>query len=491
MHVWADIAFALVFLAVGWLFWELQAFHERFRFSPRGPSRRRLSARCMPAVVLGYVSLVRKKAARGKAGSGWALMLCLGLRLCPALQGAPCWGFCITLALLLAARVLGALCAAGRLLKTGENIKLAFACDLVQCRPSPCPGATLCACPPLQLWAGAGQLAARRKSVPGGARKGAGAKRVLCRAGRRAGGAFVPVPCASAADAGRRRLCRPAGTGLPGGFPALWKTCSASLNVGAFLLKCDACSAHGPVFIRHRVRKRARAAHLHLSAGRRCAAFSAGCACCPAPRWPRPYARCVRGVCAVHCRAGQTICSAPSGARCRRAFPMPEYARQGFFELCRVAAVNIVILLAANVLSRQANSRKPGCCAHATRAVSVLTLLLLATAASKMGLYILGLWPYGKARAGKRVSCVAGGGVCFSFIVRRAQNASACAAGRVHRRGAVHALLCVLPVQQGIIAYDRMRAWKAAPWPAAVAQANSYLPFDEPAGAGARRASRA
>ena len=33
---WLDSAFALVFLAVGWLFWELQAFHEWFRFSLAG-----------------------------------------------------------------------------------------------------------------------------------------------------------------------------------------------------------------------------------------------------------------------------------------------------------------------------------------------------------------------------------------------------------------------------------------------------------------------
>ncbi len=33
-------------------------------------------------------------------------------------------------------------------------------------------------------------------------------------------------------------------------------------------------------------------------------------------------------------------------------FSYSEYARQGFFELCRVAAINIVILLAANVMSR-------------------------------------------------------------------------------------------------------------------------------------------
>ena len=68
-------------------------------------------------------------------------------------------------------------------------------------------------------------------------------------------------------------------------------------------------------------------------------------------------------------------------------FSYSEYARQGFFELCRVAAINIVILLAANVMSR-AQAAENCLLRVCNTALSALTLLLLATAAAKMALYI-------------------------------------------------------------------------------------------------------
>lgn len=64
-----------------------------------------------------------------------------------------------------------------------------------------------------------------------------------------------------------------------------------------------------------------------------------------------------------------------------------EYAREGFFELCKVAAFNAVILLAANVFSRH-SCRESGFLRLCNILLSVMTLLLLVTAMSKMALYV-------------------------------------------------------------------------------------------------------
>ncbi|NLT15258.1 MAG: DUF4173 domain-containing protein [Clostridiales bacterium] len=64
-----------------------------------------------------------------------------------------------------------------------------------------------------------------------------------------------------------------------------------------------------------------------------------------------------------------------------------EYARQGFFELCGVAAINLALLTAANILSKKPREN------HAVLKafniiLALITLLLIATAFSKMTLYI-------------------------------------------------------------------------------------------------------
>lgn len=84
-------------------------------------------------------------------------------------------------------------------------------------------------------------------------------------------------------------------------------------------------------------------------------------------------------------------------------FSYSEYARQGFFELCRVAAINIVILLAANVMSR-AQAAENCMLRVCNTALSALTLLLLATGSCKNGALYRGLRPDSEARACKRVS---------------------------------------------------------------------------------------
>lgn len=68
-------------------------------------------------------------------------------------------------------------------------------------------------------------------------------------------------------------------------------------------------------------------------------------------------------------------------------FTYAEYARQGFFELCIISAINVLIILGANTfIKTQKNQNRILRWINVT--LSVLTLLLIATAMSKMFLYI-------------------------------------------------------------------------------------------------------
>ena len=135
-------------------------------------------------------------------------------------------------------------------------------------------------------------------------------------------------------------------------------------------------------------------------------------------------------------------------------FSYSEYARQGFFELCRVAAINIVILLAANVMSR-AQAAENCLLRVCNTALSALTLLLLATAAAKMALYIAA---YGLTV--KRVlasvflvwmACV------FVCVILRQFRTVALVRVAVFLGAVLIALLCVLPVGDGISTYNAAR----------------------------------
>lgn len=68
-------------------------------------------------------------------------------------------------------------------------------------------------------------------------------------------------------------------------------------------------------------------------------------------------------------------------------FTYAEYARQGFFELCQISLLNIAVLLGANSFSKTAR-RENKVLRWLNVLMSVLTLLLILTAASKMLLYI-------------------------------------------------------------------------------------------------------
>ena len=67
--------------------------------------------------------------------------------------------------------------------------------------------------------------------------------------------------------------------------------------------------------------------------------------------------------------------------------PYAEYARSGFFALCRVAAMNALFLSVAAVFARVAWADNKVLRAFSAL-ISVLTLLLIATASAKMLLYI-------------------------------------------------------------------------------------------------------
>ena len=64
-----------------------------------------------------------------------------------------------------------------------------------------------------------------------------------------------------------------------------------------------------------------------------------------------------------------------------------EYARQGFFELCRIAAINLFLLIAGNVTSKKRRLESRLLKAF-NIALAIITLVLIATAFSKVALYI-------------------------------------------------------------------------------------------------------
>lgn len=79
--------------------------------------------------------------------------------------------------------------------------------------------------------------------------------------------------------------------------------------------------------------------------------------------------------------------SAFSGIRPNGWLSYSDYARQGFFELCSVVAINLALLTIANILSKK--SRVNSAVLKIFNIVlALITLLLIATAFSKMALYI-------------------------------------------------------------------------------------------------------
>lgn len=95
-------------------------------------------------------------------------------------------------------------------------------------------------------------------------------------------------------------------------------------------------------------------------------------------------------ICLVYCLfvglQGNYLFSAFTG-RIPESFTYSEYARRGFFELCQIGVWNLVFTGAACACSRTDRREHRGLGAL-TVLLAVLTLLLLATAVSKLGMYI-------------------------------------------------------------------------------------------------------
>lgn len=70
-------------------------------------------------------------------------------------------------------------------------------------------------------------------------------------------------------------------------------------------------------------------------------------------------------------------------------FTYAEYARHGFFQLCIIAGINLSVLGITHLLVRNIEEEKQGKVLKVeTISLSILTLLLISTAVSKMGMYI-------------------------------------------------------------------------------------------------------
>lgn len=69
-------------------------------------------------------------------------------------------------------------------------------------------------------------------------------------------------------------------------------------------------------------------------------------------------------------------------------FSYAEYARRGFFELCAVAGINLVLLLGAMLFSRKKEGRLPAAVKGLGTFLALFTLVLIGTAMAKMALYI-------------------------------------------------------------------------------------------------------
>jgi hypothetical protein len=69
-------------------------------------------------------------------------------------------------------------------------------------------------------------------------------------------------------------------------------------------------------------------------------------------------------------------------------FTYAEYARRGFFELCAVAGINLCVLLISHLTIKKEQGNEPKVLRAQTSVISLFTILLIATALSKMAMYI-------------------------------------------------------------------------------------------------------
>lgn len=65
-----------------------------------------------------------------------------------------------------------------------------------------------------------------------------------------------------------------------------------------------------------------------------------------------------------------------------------EYARRGFFELCSVTIINLLIIIFISFLAQKSGKNKPTVLRFYTLSISISTIILIAVAISKMVMYI-------------------------------------------------------------------------------------------------------
>ncbi len=141
-------------------------------------------------------------------------------------------------------------------------------------------------------------------------------------------------------------------------------------------------------------------------------------------------------------------------------FTYAEYARRGFFELCMIAALNLGILTASGAFAKTERKNNRGL-RILNVALSVLTLLLLATAASKMALYVSA---YGLTV--KRVLTLVFMiwlALVFAGIIARQWKTFALIRSSVLAGTVMYTLLCVFPVEMWINTYNNMMGFGLLP----------------------------
>jgi len=132
-------------------------------------------------------------------------------------------------------------------------------------------------------------------------------------------------------------------------------------------------------------------------------------------------------------------------------FTYAEYARRGFFELCRIGAWNLMILWLSGMFSKSRSYEHRGL-SFFTVLLSVLTLLLIATAAGKLGLYIS---VYGlTVNRIVPMTFLVWMGIVFVCMVLRQRREFPVVRICVMTGAALFCLLCIVPVEHWSTLYN-------------------------------------
>lgn len=148
---------------------------------------------------------------------------------------------------------------------------------------------------------------------------------------------------------------------------------------------------------------------------------------------------------------GKYLFSAFAGIRPEN-FTYAEYARRGFFELCQTAVLNMILLLGANMFSGKENKDSP-VLRWLNVLLSVLTLLLILTAMSKMVLYI-SAFGFTIKRVLTMVFMI-WMAVVFTLVIVRQWRAFPMVRIGVIAGAVLYCSLCVLPVEHLMESYNR------------------------------------